>query len=121
MENELRDPKYFLEYFLPRPLRLTFLGGGAASCLIASAIAGSRVAAGASAAAADGSLRNLVVNALGFVLFTGLFASDLNAAGARVQRRAAVRQKQIEIGDRRGSLRMIRLGDAGCLRTAHAS
>ena len=26
MEDELRDPKYFLEYLLPRPVRLAFLG-----------------------------------------------------------------------------------------------
>lgn len=44
MEDELRDPKNFLEYFLPRPLRLAFFGGSAASCLIAAAITAVRLA-----------------------------------------------------------------------------
>ena len=100
LENELRDPKYFLEYFLPRPLRLTFLGAGAASCLIATFISGARVSAGVQAASADGSLRTLGVNALGFALFAGLFAWDQGQARVRVARRAVVRQKQIEFGDR---------------------
>jgi len=44
MEDELKDPKTPFEYFLPRPLRLTLLGGTAASCFIACLLGVAKIA-----------------------------------------------------------------------------
>ena len=43
IEDELRDPSNFVEYLLPRPLRLVLTGFGAASCLIASIISATQL------------------------------------------------------------------------------
>lgn len=101
MEDELRDPKNFVEYFLPRPLRLAFFGGSAASCLIATLLSVTRVASeGVGAARADGSLTNVFVNAAGLAVFAALFVYDQKQAEQRVEQRARLRKAQIEFGDR---------------------
>lgn len=100
IEDELRDPKNFVEYFLPRPLRLTFFAGAALSCFIALALAASRAGRSLPAAAADGSLRDLGLNATGAVVFLALFAWDWGRQTRRRAQRAELRQKQIEFGDR---------------------
>ena len=100
LEDELRDPKYFLEYFLPRPLRLTLFGGAAVSCLIATLLAATRFAANANLAAADGTTTNLGVNVTGFTVFLALFLWDRRQAETRIVQRAELRQRQIAFGDR---------------------
>lgn len=102
MEDELRDPKNFVEYFLPRPLRLAFFLGSAVSCLIASLLSAFRVAEDPSAAfvAGSGATTNLVVNLIGLATFTGLYFWDEKQADARIERRQQVRERQIAIGDR---------------------
>eukprot|EP00967_Tisochrysis_lutea_P141510 scaffold260073_cov24-Tisochrysis_lutea.AAC.1 len=40
LEDELRDPKTALEYFLPRPLRIGFFAITSVSCLIAVVLGG---------------------------------------------------------------------------------
>lgn len=34
LEDELKDSRTFVDYFLPRPIRVVLLGGSAASCLV---------------------------------------------------------------------------------------
>ncbi|GBF93260.1 hypothetical protein Rsub_05992 [Raphidocelis subcapitata] len=117
-EDELRDPANFVEYFLPRPIRLAFFGFSSASCVIATLLAAARLAAALSApdpllspladagdAAADAApwaaaAANVAVNAAGAAGFAALFAWDRARAGARVERRRAVRAAQIRAGDR---------------------
>ena len=43
MEDELRDPKNFLEYFLPRPIRVIFFRFSAASASLATLLTFTRV------------------------------------------------------------------------------
>ena len=43
MEDELRDPKNFLEYFLPRPIRLLLFRFSAASATLATLLTISRL------------------------------------------------------------------------------
>ena len=100
LENELRDPKNFVEFFLPRPLRLTVLGGGAASCALACWLCATRVAANAQVASADGTLRDLGINLVGFLLFLSLFLWDQRQGGQRIERRSDLRRRQIDFGDR---------------------
>lgn len=76
MENELRDPKYFLEYLLPRPIRLAFLGASGFGCFIALVIGVAGLSAeGLQVAKEDGTLLNLGINALGLAVFAGPFHS----------------------------------------------
>lgn len=102
MEDELRDPKNFVEYFLPRPLRIVFFGFSAASCLIACLINVARLAADPAELLQPGSAgaTNLAVNLLGLATFAGLFVYDQRAAEQRVERRRQVREAQIAFGDR---------------------
>lgn len=100
MENELRDPKNFAEFFLPRPLRLAFFGASALSTLVATLVSAAGVAAGPALAREDGTLQNLVVNIIGFATFSGLFFWDQGQAEVRVEQRRELRQRQIQFGDR---------------------
>ncbi|KAG2448509.1 hypothetical protein HYH02_006400 [Chlamydomonas schloesseri] len=101
MEDELRDPKNFLEYFLPRPLRLAFFGGSAASCLIASLITAVQLIQSPALELAEGTAaRDLVVNIIGLLTFAGLFAYDQQQAAVRIERRREIREAQIAFGDR---------------------
>ncbi|PNW88683.1 hypothetical protein CHLRE_01g040300v5 [Chlamydomonas reinhardtii] len=101
MEDELRDPKNFLEYFLPRPLRLAFFGGSAASCLIASLITAVQLIQSPALELAEGTTaRDLIVNIIGLATFTGLFIYDQKQAAVRVERRREIREAQIAFGDR---------------------
>ena len=43
IEDELRDPSNFVEYLLPRPLRLSLSLFGAISCLVATIISGTQL------------------------------------------------------------------------------
>lgn len=101
LEDELRDPKYFLEYFLPRPLRLTFFAASALGCLIALLLGITQISAeGTQAAQADGTLTNLLVNGIGLAAFVGLFLWDRKQADVRLEQRTTLRQAQIKFGDR---------------------
>ena len=102
MEDELRDPKNFVEYFLPRPLRLVFFGFSAASCLIACLINVARLAQDPAELLQPGSAgaTNLTINLLGLITFASLFVYDQAAAEQRVERRRRVREAQIAFGDR---------------------
>jgi hypothetical protein len=101
LENELRDPKYFLEYFLPRPLRLTFFGASAFGCFIALLLGVGQLSAdGLQLASQDGTLLNLGINTLGLTVFLALFVCDRKQAEVRVEQRANLRKAQIEFGDR---------------------
>lgn len=73
MEDELRDPKYFLEYLLPRPVRLTLFGASGFGCFIALLLGVANLAAeGLQVAREDGSLLNLGINAIGLAVFAGV-------------------------------------------------
>lgn len=101
LEDELRDPKYFLEYFLPRPIRLVFFASSGLGCLIALLLGITQVSAeGMQAAAADGSLTNLAVNSIGLATFLALFLWDKKQADVRLEQRTQLRQAQIKFGDR---------------------
>lgn len=101
LEDELRDPKYFLEYFLPRPLRLTFFAASGLGCLIALLLGITQVSAeGMQAASADGTLTNLIINGAGLATFLGLFLWDRKQADVRLEQRTELRQAQIKFGDR---------------------
>ncbi|KAG2444930.1 hypothetical protein HXX76_001666 [Chlamydomonas incerta] len=101
MEDELRDPKNFLEFFLPRPLRLAFFGGSAASCLIASLITAVSLIQSPALELAEGSAaRDLVVDLIGLVTFAALFAYDQQQAAVRIEQRREIREAQIAFGDR---------------------
>eukprot|EP00892_Ulva_mutabilis_P007933 jgi/Ulvmu1/5511/UM023_0047.1 len=101
MEDELRDPKYFLEYFLPRPLRLVFFAASGLGCLIALLLGIAQISAeGTQAAAADGTLTNLAINGGGLATFLGLFVWDRKQAEVRLEQRTQLRQAQIKFGDR---------------------
>jgi hypothetical protein len=99
LEDELRDPKYFLEYFLPRPLRLVFCYSSAASCFLAILI-GAATIAGSGIDDRSELLRNLVINTVGFGTFLGLGIWDQSRARVRVEQRASLRKAQIAFGDR---------------------
>jgi hypothetical protein len=100
MEDELRDPKNFLEYFLPRPLRLVFFGASAASCLVAALLATMQMATSMSAAVDRALVVNLAVDAVAFLTFLALFNWDSQQQRQRVEQRARLRKTQIEFGDR---------------------
>ncbi|WIA39476.1 hypothetical protein OEZ86_005574 [Tetradesmus obliquus] len=101
LEDELRDPKNFLEYFLPRPLRLAFFGFSAASTFVAALISAAQlIQEPALQAAATGGAQNLVINVIGLLVFGGLFYADSAAGEARVEQRRQLRQAQIKYGDR---------------------
>ncbi|KXZ55204.1 hypothetical protein GPECTOR_3g348 [Gonium pectorale] len=101
MEDELRDPKNFLEFFLPRPLRLAFFGASAASCLIASVLTAVRLLQSPALELAEGTgPRDLVVNLIGLATFAALFVYDQQQARVRVERRREIREAQIAFGDR---------------------
>lgn len=117
MEDELRDPSNFVEYLLPRPLRLLLTGFGAASCAVATIISGAQylaVSAGNDPALVllraliyavlilvhlcmqalryheSSNAGTVVIDLLGCLLFGALFCADRKAADARVERRAKV-------------------------------
>eukprot|EP00877_Chromochloris_zofingiensis_P002138 jgi/Chrzof1/11925/Cz06g14250.t1 len=101
MEDELRDPKNFVEYFLPRPLRLAFLGGSAVSCFIASLLSAARLIQEPAVLVAEGiGPCDLLINIIGMTTFGVLFYFDNKAADARVQQRKRIRDAQIAFGDR---------------------
>lgn len=101
MEDELRDPKNFVEYFLPRPLRQAFLWGSGASSLIAALLAlSSTLQDPAALAAGPSAFTNLAINSGAAALFIGLALADQKAAGERVEKRRQVREAQIRLGDR---------------------
>ncbi|GLI60582.1 hypothetical protein VaNZ11_002699 [Volvox africanus] len=101
MEDELRDPKYFLEYLLPRPLRVGFFGASAASCLIATALTAVRLLQSPALELADGTgPRDLIVNIIGLITFASLFVYDQRQAQTRIEERRKVREAQIMVGDR---------------------
>jgi hypothetical protein len=78
MENELRDPKYFLEYLVPRPIRLAVLAASGFGCFIALLLCVATLAAeGVQVAKEDGTLLNFGINAVGLTAFTGTIASTL--------------------------------------------
>ncbi len=128
LEDELRDPKNFVEYFLPRPLRLAFFGFSAASCLIACLINVARIAQARGLyppptllvsppcthlppspfTQAPSELlipgtpaaTNLTINLIGLLTFASLFIYDQQAAEKRIERRKQIREAQIAFGDR---------------------
>eukprot|EP00879_Flechtneria_rotunda_P009523 GHRR01009967.1.p1 GENE.GHRR01009967.1~~GHRR01009967.1.p1 ORF type:complete len:374 (+),score=67.81 GHRR01009967.1:945-2066(+) len=101
LEDELRDPKNFVEYFLPRPLRLAFYGGSAMSCFVAALITAAKLIQEPALQAAEGSgVQNLIVDVVGLAVFAGLFSYDQQAAETRLKQRRQIRHAQIRLGDR---------------------
>ncbi|KAK9811561.1 hypothetical protein WJX72_005954 [[Myrmecia] bisecta] len=102
LEDELKDPKNFLEFFLPRPLRLLFFGGAAASCFIATLLSAVRFNGdlGYGLPFPRDDAVQVAVNLIGLVTFAGLYYQDNKAAGARLVRRQQLRERQIAFGDR---------------------
>jgi len=101
MEDELRDPKNFVEYFIPRPVRQWYLWGSGASCLLALLLNISRILREPALLQPGGSgVQDLVINVAGVAVFFGLAAWDQSAAEKRVEQRKQIRQAQIRLGDR---------------------
>ncbi|CAL5219272.1 g1072 [Coccomyxa viridis] len=100
IEDELRDPSNFLEYFVPRPLRLVLTGSGAVSCLIATVITGTQLLSDVKYGGGGASAPTVAINAAGCLLFAALFTADQRAADTRIARRDEVRKAQVSIGDR---------------------
>ncbi|CAK0744806.1 hypothetical protein CVIRNUC_001575 [Coccomyxa viridis] len=100
IENELRDPSNFLEFLVPRPLRLVLTGSGAASCLIATVITGTQLLADLRYGGSGDAIPTVAINAAGGLLFAALFTADQRAADTRISRRDKVRKAQIGTGDR---------------------
>lgn len=96
----MRDPKNFLEFFLPRPLRLAFFGGSAASCFIAAILTVTRLIQSPALDLEGMGFRDLAVNVIGLATFLALFLYDQRAAEVRVEKRRQIREAQIKIGDR---------------------
>jgi hypothetical protein len=76
-------------YLLPRPLRLTLLGGGAVSCFVAAVISASQVAKDLSYQI-EPDFVTLLVNIGGLLAFVLLFLQDQAAASTRLRRRREV-------------------------------
>ena len=86
MEDELKDPKYFLEYLLPRPIRLAFFGASGFGCFIALVLGVAAVSAdGLQVSREQGTLVNLGINALGLAMFAGLILVDCDAVLCHIQ------------------------------------
>eukprot|EP00878_Enallax_costatus_P014687 GHUV01015363.1.p1 GENE.GHUV01015363.1~~GHUV01015363.1.p1 ORF type:complete len:364 (+),score=98.26 GHUV01015363.1:1246-2337(+) len=101
LEDELRDPKNFLEYFLPRPLRLALFGGSALSCFVGALITAAKLIQEPALQAAEGTgPQNLIINVVGLLVFAALFFNDQSAADRRIEQRREIRQAQIRQGDR---------------------
>jgi len=99
MEDELKDPGNFLEYFLPRPIRLTVFGFSAASCLIGTVIAAAQALSPAVALGGNPG-QTAAIDLVGAAVFGAIFVSDLRGQQKRIERRAEVKRRQIEFGDR---------------------
>jgi len=105
MEDELRDPSNFLEYMLPRSVRLVLLWGAAASCLVAALLGVGRLLqdplALSDAPGSTQDITNLAINAAGAAGFAALASADSARGGAaRVAQRKRLRQAQIKAGIR---------------------
>ncbi|KAF5835936.1 hypothetical protein DUNSADRAFT_6647 [Dunaliella salina] len=107
LEDELRDPKTALEYFLPRPLRIGFFAITSVSCLIAVVLGGLNLIQGSMAdpllsgdQQSSTVATDLVVNLIGCVVFAALAVADKQAGEQRIVQRKELRQKQIKSGDR---------------------
>lgn len=103
LEDELRDPRNFVEYLVPRPIRRVLLGSAAVSCLIASALAVTQLIQDASlgmSGASGDTVKTLLVDLAGFAAFGALFQREAGEAEKRIEQRTKLRQRQIEFGDR---------------------
>lgn len=102
MEDELRDPKNFLEYLFPRPIRQWLLWGTAASSLVATLFTLARFVQEPAAVQTDPPqvFQDLALNAAGAVVFAALAVVDRRAGETRVEERRNLRKAQIRVGDR---------------------
>eukprot|EP00891_Asterochloris_glomerata_P001074 jgi/Astpho2/1074/Aster-x0045 len=111
LEDQLKDPSNFAEFFLPRPLRLTLFGSLTVACAVALLVTLTRLvrcqrpSAEAVMCLQDASFRldsssewqGILVNLAGLVTFAALYLYDERNAVIRVEKRA---QAQIRAGDR---------------------
>ncbi|GAB5362193.1 hypothetical protein AAMO2058_000777400 [Amorphochlora amoebiformis] len=94
LESELKDPKNFLEYFLPRPLRKWLFAAGVTSTGLGSVISFSQ------ALSEHKPFDTAGVNAIGLLTFSALLYYDTISGQKRVESRKKVRDRQIQMGDR---------------------
>lgn len=98
MEDELRDGSSFVDFLLPRPVRVVALGAAAAGCAVGTAV---DIAAALAPGGADApTLDALPINAAGALAFGAAAAWDAAGAERRRGERALVREAQLRSGDR---------------------
>ncbi|KAK3258856.1 hypothetical protein CYMTET_32118 [Cymbomonas tetramitiformis] len=101
MEDELADPKSFVDYLLPRPIRKGLTGAGAAACLVGTVLTVSQITSSGSLGILTRSdFVNLGINIAGFALLLALFIADSDGEAKRVEERRAKKQAQIDAGYR---------------------
>ncbi|MEW5310695.1 MAG: hypothetical protein WDW38_002466 [Sanguina aurantia] len=101
IEDELRDPRNFLEYLLPRPLRKLVWAGSAASCTIAAVLTAVRLIQVPDLLSSGSTIpRDLVINLLGLGMFIALYDWEQRSGEARIEQRREIREAQIRTGDR---------------------
>eukprot|EP00898_Chlorokybus_atmophyticus_P008897 jgi/Chlat1/9008/Chrsp94S08288 len=100
LEEELKDPRNFVDYLFPRPVRRVLWAGGAVSCLVGVLIDVGKLASNPALELASGGPRTLAINASGFALFVSLLLWENRQQAARAARRARTREAQIASGDR---------------------
>ncbi|MEW5302378.1 MAG: hypothetical protein WDW36_005171 [Sanguina aurantia] len=101
IEDELRDPRNFLEYLLPRPLRKLVWAGSAASCTIAAVLTAVRLIQVPDLLSSGSAIpRDLVINLLGLAMFIALYDWEQRSGQARIEQRREMREAQIRTGDR---------------------
>lgn len=84
-----RPPHEVTRYLLPRPLRLTFLGGGVVSCFVASVVSASQVSQQIWLHL-EPDFSTLLINLGGLAAFALVFVADQQAASKRMDRRKQV-------------------------------
>lgn len=98
MEDELRDPRNFVEYLLPRPIRITLFYFTSVASLLATVLNGAALIRDGDAGSV--AIGSVALNAGFCVLFAILGNREQQAGEERVIQRKVIRDAQIRLGDR---------------------
>eukprot|EP00798_Chlamydomonas_sp_ICE-L_P001931 gene1931-33341_t len=96
MEDELKDPRNFVEYLFPRPIRIFLLYGTSFAALLATSLGASALIK----AGGEGSFGSVVLDAAVCALCVYLGNKEQEGGEQRVIQRKVLRDKQIKLGDR---------------------
>ena len=100
LEDELRDAASPFEALLPRPVRRTALVALAGGAAVSLALELRRGAESPALSAAQGDVRDLVVNVAVLAAAAAALAAEASGEDARRESRAAGRDRQLKAGDR---------------------